>query len=263
VDSVDLDGLTVAYERVGSGPPVVLLHGYIGDGPATWHPQLELLSDEFTVIAWDAPGAGRSADPPEDFGISGYADCLAALIGALDLSNPAIVGVSFGGTLAIEFTDRHPTVPSRLVLASAYAGWAGSLPGVTAQQRLTQALALSALDPDELVDALLPTMFSPSAAPEVVRAFRAAIRQFHPSGFRAMARACAADLRAALPRIKAPTLLIYGDQDIRASLSVANDLHAAIPDSTLVVLPGAGHICNIDAADEFNAAVRAFLRVSS
>ena len=49
----------------GDGPPLVLLHGYVGDGPTTWRAQLEGLSDEFTVVAWDAPGAGRSSDPPE------------------------------------------------------------------------------------------------------------------------------------------------------------------------------------------------------
>jgi pimeloyl-ACP methyl ester carboxylesterase len=59
-----------------------------------------------------------------------------------------------------------------------------------------------------------------------------------------------------------PTLLVYGDQDVRAPLAVAEDLHAAIAGSSLVVLPAAGHVCNIDAGDEFNAAVRRFLRSS-
>lgn len=259
MDWVDVDGLRVAYERVGDGPPVVLLHGYVGDGPTTWQRQLEDFSREFTVVAWDAPGAGRSADPPEDFGIAGYADCLAKFIDALNLPNPHIVGVSFGGALAIEFTRRHPRIPASLVLASAYAGWAGSLPAEAAQQRLDQALALSELAPDKLVDTLLPTMFAPSTRPELVEAFGEAIRQFHPAGFRAMARASAEDIREALPLIAVPTLLVYGDQDIRAPLTVAYALKAAIADSTLVVFPGAGHVCNIDAADDFNTSVRAFL----
>ena len=65
MDLVDIDGLHIAYERAGNGPPLVLLHGYVGDGPTTWRRQLDALCDEFTVIAWDAPGAGRSSDPPE------------------------------------------------------------------------------------------------------------------------------------------------------------------------------------------------------
>ena len=65
MDLVEVGGLQIAYERVGQGPTLVLLHGYVGDGPTTWRQQLDGLSDAFTVVAWDAPGAGRSGDPPE------------------------------------------------------------------------------------------------------------------------------------------------------------------------------------------------------
>lgn len=82
---------------------------------------------------------------------------------------------------------------------------------------------------------------------------------FHPVGFRAMARASAEDLREVLTHIEVPTLLVYGDSDVRAPLPVAEDLHAAISGSTLVVLPGAGHLCNIEAPEEFSRAVRDFL----
>ena len=67
MDRVEVGGLQIAYERVGRGSPLVLLHGFVGDGPTTWRTQLDGLSDAFTVVAWDAPGAGRSSDPPEDF----------------------------------------------------------------------------------------------------------------------------------------------------------------------------------------------------
>ena len=80
-------------------------------------------------------------------------------------------------------------------------------------------------------------------------------------GSRVMLHAMAeADLRDVLPRIKAPTLLLYGDADVRSPLGVGEALHAQIPTSTLVVMPGAGHLSNIEAADRFNAEVRTFLR---
>ncbi|MGZ5415895.1 MAG: alpha/beta hydrolase [Nocardioides sp.] len=66
-------------------------------------------------------------------------------------------------------------------------------------------------------------------------------------------------LRDALPHVGVPTLTLYGDQDVRAPLPVARDLHSAIPGSHLVVLRGAGHLCNIESPDAFNAAVRDFL----
>jgi pimeloyl-ACP methyl ester carboxylesterase len=260
MDQVEVGGLRIAYQRAGAGPPLVLLHGYVGDGPTTWRRQLDGLSDQFTVLAWDAPGAGGSADPPAAFGLAGYADCLAGFIDRLGLEQPHVAGLSFGGILALKLYRRHPAIPARLILASAYAGWAGSLPAEVTQQRLQQALALAELSSEEFVGTLLPTMFSPTTPPEAVEAFRASMLAVHPAGFRAMARASAENLRDVLPHIKVPTLLVYGDRDMRASLTVAEDLHAAIPGSTLVVLPDAGHLCNIEAPQAFNKVVRNFLR---
>jgi pimeloyl-ACP methyl ester carboxylesterase len=259
---IEVDGFRIAYERAGEGPPLVLLHGYVGHGPATWRGQIDGLSDEFTVIAWDAPGAGRSSDPPEAFGLAEYADCLAGFIGKLGLETPHVAGLSFGGILALELYRRHSAIPGTLILASAYAGWAGSLPVEIVEQRLQQAMALADLSPEDFVNALLPTMFSEGTPQESVDAFGAAMRAFHPAGFRAMARASAEDLRDVLPQITIPTLLVYGDKDVRAPLSIAEDLRSAVVGSTLVVVPEAGHVCNIEAPDAFNVAVRNFLRGS-
>jgi pimeloyl-ACP methyl ester carboxylesterase len=201
-----------------------------------------------------------SSDPPDQFGMAGYVDCLAAFVERLALGSPHVVGLSFGGALAIELCRRHPDVPSMLTLVSAYAGWAGSLPEATSRHRLNQALELSALSPVAFVDALLPTMFTEGTAPEAVDSFRSAMLAFHPAGFRAMARALAEDLRGALPHIEVPTLLVYGSDDVRAPAAVAEDLHAAIRGSTLVRLPGAGHVCNIEAPDKFNAIIREFVQ---
>jgi pimeloyl-ACP methyl ester carboxylesterase len=97
METVEVDGLRVAYERAGQGPPVVLLHGYVGDGATTWRRQLEELGDQFTVVAWDAPGAGGSSDPPESFGLAGYADCLAGFVGRLGWNGPMWSGCRSGG----------------------------------------------------------------------------------------------------------------------------------------------------------------------
>jgi pimeloyl-ACP methyl ester carboxylesterase len=260
MQKTEVEGLVIAYERVGTGPALVLLHGYVGDGATVWRRQLDALSDEFTVIAWDAPGMGGSSDPPESFGMSDYADCVAGFLDALGIHHAYVAGLSFGGALALEFFRRHSAIPKKLVLASAYAGWAGSLPPEIAASRLQQALMLSEQSPDEFVRVLLPTMFGPSTPPEDIDAFKASMLQFHPSGFRAMARASAEDLRDVAPTIRVPTLLVYGDRDERAPLPVAESLHASIPGSRLILLPGAGHICNIEASDQFNRVVRDFLR---
>jgi pimeloyl-ACP methyl ester carboxylesterase len=259
VESVELDGLRVAYERAGSGPPLVLLHGYVGDANTVWRHQLDDLSRDFTVVAWDAPGAGGSSDPPETFGMSGYAGCLAGFLAALGLERPHVVGLSFGGALALALLDRHPGVPRSLTLVSAYAGWAGSLSPHIANARVEQARMLSELSADEFVHTLLPTMFSAAVPKETTAAFERSMRTFHPIGFRAMARAAAEDLRHVLPRVNVPTLLVYGDRDVRAPLPVAHAMHAAIEGSRLVVLDGAGHVCPVEAPERVGAELRRFL----
>jgi len=260
MEIVEVDGLRIAYERAGAGPPLVLLHGYVGDGPATWGPQVEGLADEFTVVAWDAPGMGGSSDPPEHFGMAGYADCLAGFIDRLGLERPHVGGLSFGGALALGLYQRHPTVPATLILASAYAGWGGSLAPPVVQERLRQALTLADLPPEQLVEALLPSMFSGAADDRSISRFARSMAAVHPAGLRALARACSEDLREVLPRIDVPVLLIYGKQDARASPAVARDLHAAIAGSTLVELPDTGHVCSVEAPEAFNEAIRRFLR---
>ena len=260
MDSIEVGGLAIAFVRQGTGPPLLLLHGILQDSRA-WRPQLDALSDEVTVVAWDAPGCGRSSDPPEAYRLPEYADCLVAFIDALGLERPHVLGLSFGAVLALELYRRHPRVPRSLVLASAYAGWAGSLPAEVVDQRLRQALREADLPADQFVPGWIPGLLTDSAPAELVDDVVAMMSGFHPAGYRAMARGLAeADLRDVLPRIGVSTLLLYGDADRRSPLSVAEDLHARIPGSTLAVIPAVGHLANLEAPERFEAEVRGFLR---
>jgi pimeloyl-ACP methyl ester carboxylesterase len=238
----------------------VLVHGAVSDC-RDWRPQLEALSDEFTVVAWDAPGCGRSFDPPEDYGLDGYADCLAAFIEALGLERPHVLGLSFGSGVTLELFRRHPELPRSLVLASAYAGWLGSLGPEVAEARRQWGLRAAELPLEEFVRDFGETLFTESVPAEIVNETLEICRDFHPAGLRAMANAFAdADLRDVLPLIDVPTLLIYGDADQRSPLPVGEELHAQIPGSTFVVIPGPGHIVNLEAPERFNEEVRSFLR---
>ena len=260
MDYIHVGGLQIAYRRAGEGPPVLLLHGGLSDS-REWRRQIDDLADEFTLVAWDAPGCGGSDDPDEGFRLPNYADALAAFIDALELESVHVVGLSFGAALALELYRRHPQLAAGLVLASAYAGWAGSLPRQVVEERLRDVLRQAELPPESVVAEWLPSLFAASPPPEVVNEVAAIMRDFHPAGMRVMAYALAeADLREVLPCIQVPTLLLWGDRDQRSPLSVAADLHAAIPQSTLVVLSGVGHQSNVEAADRFNAEVRSFLR---
>ncbi|MGB7294497.1 MAG: alpha/beta hydrolase [Candidatus Aminicenantales bacterium] len=259
-DAVKTGELRIAFERKGEGQPLVLLHGALSDS-REWRRQLDDLSADLTVVAWDAPGCGRSSDPPETFRLSDYADCLAEFIEAIGLKRPHLLGLSFGGGLALEFYRRHPSVPKTLILASAYAGWAGSLPPEVVEERLQKGLRQSEWPPDQVVKEWIPTLFTKSVPAGVVDEAAAIMSEFHPAGMRTMLLAFAeADLRDVLPTIGVPTLLLYGDADQRSPLAVAENLHAKIPTSKLVILPGVGHASNLEAPEVFNAEVRNFLR---
>ena len=255
---VEVGGLSVAYERAGDGPALVLLHGFTHDSRA-WRPQLEGLADQFTVIAWDAPGAGQSPDPPERFGIGDWADCLAGFLDAVGVQRAHILGLSWGGLLAQEFYRRHAAWVRSLVLADTYAGWKGSLPDPIPERRLAACLRDASLPPAEFVARYLPGMFSESPGPEVLDELGRIMADFHPLGFRLMATALArADTRDLLPTIRVPTLLIWGDADARSPMAVAHQLHAAIPGARLAVIPGAGHVSNLEDPVRFDAQVREF-----
>jgi pimeloyl-ACP methyl ester carboxylesterase len=260
LQSVAVQGGSIAYERRGDGPPLVLVHGWLSDS-RDWRPQLEALSDEFTVIAWDAPGCGRSFDPPEDYALHRYADCLAAFIDVIGLERPHVLGLSLGSGLALELFRRHPEVPRSLVLASAYAGWLGSLGRAAAEERRQWALQGAERPREEFVREFGETLFTESVPAEIVNETLDICRDFHPAGLRAMANASAdADLRDVLPLIDVPTLLIYGDADQRSPVSIGEELHAQIPGSKLVVITGPGHMVNLEAPERFNEEVRSFLR---
>jgi pimeloyl-ACP methyl ester carboxylesterase len=260
MDVARVHGRAVAYRRAGRGAPLVLLHGGWSDGRA-WTPQLEDLSDEFDVLAWDTPGCGGSDDPPDGTGLDGYADAAVGLLDVLGLTRVHLGGLSFGGGLALAVYGRHPQRVRSLVLAGAYAGWKGSLPPAEVSARISKVRAEVDRPPDEWIDDYLPGFFAgpvPVATEQLVRTM---MRDIRPTGTRRMLDAFAeADLRDVLPSVAVPTLLLYGAEDVRAPRPVAEALHAAIPGARLVLLPGVGHDVALEAPAVFDAEVRAFLR---
>jgi pimeloyl-ACP methyl ester carboxylesterase len=259
VEVVLANGLEIAYRRAGEGPPMVFLHGLPGDG-RVWQPQLAGLADEFTVVAWDEPGAGRSSDLPAGFRLADYANCLAAVIQALDLGTVHLAGISWGGTVALELYRRHPELVTTLILVDTYAGWKGSLPEEEVRARVAAVREMLAA-PAEEFDPTPPGLFAgdpPSAFVPLLEEIAGDVRaETLQTLLYVMPEA---DQRDLLDRIDVPTLLIWGELDVRSTLDVARQFEQAIPDTKLVVLPGAGHVSNLERPEEFNEAVREFCR---
>jgi pimeloyl-ACP methyl ester carboxylesterase len=256
--SAEVDGHSIAYREAGQGAALVLLHGFLCDSRC-WMPQLSALSDGFRVVAWDAPGAGASSDPPESFTTSSYAHCLAHFLDTRGIGRAHVVGLSWGGILAQEFYRLYPERLRCLILADTYAGWKGSLPEPVCTDRLAGCLAAAAEPPDAVAAKFLPGMFS-DAVPDVLRNdFSAIVSEFHPIGFRLMSLSSAEmDTRDLLPVIRVPTLLLWGEHDRRSPIHVAEQFHAAIAGAELAIIPAAGHVSNMEQPEAFNLHVRRF-----
>lgn len=258
-DSVDVDGLRIGYRRQGRGDPLLLIHGGFSDS-REWRGQLDGLSDEFDVIAVDCPGCGGSADPPAGFLLRDYANVLAGLLAALGVEHPHVGGLSFGSMYALVFYRFHPQIPRSLILAGAYAGWAGSLPPSEVRRRMEWVTDILDRPVDEWGPDFLATVYRDDVPPDVLEDAMEILRDLRPGGFRPVTKAFFdADLRDVLPQITVPTLLLYGERDERSPRNVAEDLHRQIRGSQLVVVPGVGHGINTEDPHEFNAAVREFL----
>jgi pimeloyl-ACP methyl ester carboxylesterase len=190
------------------------------------------LADEFTVIAWDEPGAGRSSDVPGDF-------------------------------VAQELYRHHPGLVATLILVDTYAGWRGSLPEDEVLARVAGMREMLAA-PAEKFDPTLPGLFAGDPLAEFVPLLEEIAADVRPESLSTQLIVMAeADQRDLLPRIAAPTLLIWGELDARSPLEVARQFEEAIPETKLVVIPGAGHVSNLEQPDQFNEAVREFCRTHS
>jgi pimeloyl-ACP methyl ester carboxylesterase len=252
-------GLRIAYEREGSGRPIVFLHGFFGDH-RVWRRQREL-ADRYTFVAWDAPGCGASSMPPEGVRMADYADLLAEFIGRLDLDKPHLVGNSFGGTLALQLASRHPEVVRSVVGIDTYAGWSGSFNPEVVVERLAASMPDLDLPPSQVAAKWVAGFVTPDAPEPIKDELGSIIADFKPDGMRRMIQALAeADLRQELKDLNLPTLLIWGAQDVRSPITVAHDLQALLEGSRLVVFEGAGHLAQVEAAERLNAELRSFFR---
>jgi pimeloyl-ACP methyl ester carboxylesterase len=256
---VAVDGMRHAYRESGTGRTLVLISGILSDS-RFWEPQLSGLGDAFRVIAWDAPGTGGTDDPDEHTGVGGYASMLRGFLAAIDAVPADLVGLSWGGVLALESYRRFPEMIRSLILADTYAGWKGSLPAKEYEARRAAALRdLKHRPPDDVPDHV-PNVMHPAAPASARQRLQDIIDDARPAGYRAMARALIdVDSSDVLGTIEVPTLLIWGEDDARSPLSVAQAMQASIPGARLVLVPGAGHVSSLERPEAFDAAIRDFI----
>jgi pimeloyl-ACP methyl ester carboxylesterase len=255
-----VNGTRLYYEIAGSGSPLVLVSGGGALDRRQWDDEFDVLATRYRVIRYDIRGIGRSARPPGEFS---HHEDLRALLEFLNIERAAVCGVSFGAAIAVDFALDHSDLVSGVVLAG---------PGLSSdkQASVESVLALSALAKTEGLDRAIdlitgmPSFVSAGNAPA-----RHRMREIYrdngdvfEAGFPLVTlwQPAIPPARDRLSEIGAPTLVVLGGNDDPAISVVVDRLVSSIAGAQKVVIPGSGHMVNMDAPVEFTRAVMAFLR---
>ena len=242
-------GLRIRYLVRGSGPAVLVLHGW-GASIETVYPMVTGLALAATVYALDLPGFGESELPPQPWGVEEYQAFVAAFMDELEIECPTIVGHSNGGRIAIRMAATEPARAARLVLVDA----AGIRPKRTlgwyrrvGMAKIGKYAARFLGRPGQRLRSLL-----------VGRAGSAdylAAGAMQPT----LVKLVNADLRPFMPEVKVPTLLVWGSEDSDTPMTAGQEMERLIPDAGLVVLEGAGHYSYLDQPGRFARIVLHFI----
>ncbi|SEB77978.1 Pimeloyl-ACP methyl ester carboxylesterase [Streptomyces misionensis] len=254
----DIRGLHL--EEAGDGGPLLLcLHG-IGSSSAAFAPQLAALADGFRVVAWDAPGYARSADPEHPLTMDDFADTAAEVIRARG-GAAHVLGVSWGGVIALRLAVRHPGLVESLMICDSSPG-SGTDPEKAAGMR-ARAEELARTGPEAFAAARAPRLVSPDAPTDLVRrvtaTMAAAVRL---PGYAHAAEAMAStDLRGELHRITAPTLVLCGDKDRITGPDGSQVLAGGLHKTAYVIVKDAGHLANQEQPERVNAWLASHLHI--
>ena len=248
------NGETIHYEKEGSGPVVVLIHG-IGGSAAMWKEQIGALKDRYTLVTFDCRGHGRSSANGE-VSVAAAQQDLKAVLDHLGVGVCHLVGLSMGGPIALGFIMQWPAMVRSLVLADSFAKPPeGSSDYVKATRE-----AIAYISMQEFGTQYAAEHMSPMTPFSVQDEFAAVIASMSPKAYvQTMQDALLGDFTAALPAVKVPCLVLVGEQDTPAMRSESEFLAAHIAGATLRTIPDACHLCNLDNAAAFNAAISRFL----
>lgn len=255
----ELSGLSLFYEEHGNGPPILLIAGI----PAIandWEPLSMRLADEGRrVIAYDNRGSGSSSVTPGPYTTAQMADDAAALLDYLGLEQADVFGMSLGGMIAQELAIGYPNRVRRLVLGCTHAGIAYA---ARAPKAAGRAFASRTDDWAVRMRALAPFAFAQGVEPSWLEAFieKKARDVQDPAGYRAQIEAVLAhDTAGRLELIRAPTLILTGDDDQVIPGESSQLLVERIPNAALRIIPGTGHLFFVERPDETIEILAGFL----
>ena len=258
---INLPGATLNVLDIGEGSPILFVHGFPLDH-TMWRFQIAELSKTYRCIAPDLRGFGQSTVTEGKVTMEQFADDLAALLDAMNVTEPVIFcGLSMGGCIAWQFVRRHAQRLKGLILCDTRA--VPDPPDVAAN-RLKMANDVVEQGPTIVANAMLPRLFvaeTTQTQPELIEDLRQVILRTNPIGITAAARGMAerADACSWLSAIAVPSLVIVGEHDVISTAAEMRTVAAAIPGSQIEVLPNAGHMAPMENAALTNAAMQKFL----
>lgn len=244
----------------GQGPAILFLHG-IGGNADNWAAQIDALKPHYRCISWNMPGYGGNPGEAE-MSFAGMADALARLLDDLGLENVVICGLSMGGYLAQEFAALHPSRVRALILMCTSAAF--GKPGGDFQTKFLAA-RLKPLDegmtPADIAPQLAAGMQGPEAGPEVAEQLVASMSRIPSDTYRAALNCLVTfDRRDSVKDIVCPTLLIAGEHDTTAPAAVMERMAARIDGARFEIIPGAGHIANVEAPEATTRLIADFMK---
>ena len=256
---VEISGTTLFVQDVGSGPPVVLLHGF-GLDSRMWGPQIDALGAQFRVIAYDDRGFGRSGPT----GAAPYAqeDDLRALLAQLGIERAHFVGLSMGGRTALRFALRYPeSVCSLVFVSSAADGQTWSNEWVDAWRRITTEARSGNMEDARRLwfeHPLFATTHRVAAALKVLAEMIATYSGWHWANRDPLVVPKPPALER-LGEISAPALVVTGERDLPDFRLVGARLIAGLPNAQRMRVLDAGHLLNLERAELTTGVIRAFL----
>ncbi len=256
-----IHGHRVAYDDQGSGPAVLLLHGF----PlcrAMWQPQVKALSGAgYRVLAPDLRGFGRSPLPPGPVTMDAYADDVIALMDDLGLGRAAVVGMSMGGYVLFNLLERYP---KRLAGAVFLVTRAAGDDAAGKERRTALAKQVEEGRPQAVVEAFREILFAPATlteSPELVARVRGWLEATPAAGMIGglLAMRERRDAIPLLPNIRVPSLVIGAEEDRAVPAEHSRVIAEGIPGARLELLSGAGHMASLEAPNAVNALLLEFL----
>ncbi|MFE2011723.1 alpha/beta fold hydrolase [Streptomyces sp. NPDC059491] len=249
----------IHHEDRGSGPALLLVHGHPFDH-TMWRPQIDRFSRTHRVVAPDLRGYGATplGAGTGRTGLDDFAEDLVGLLDALGIEECVLAGLSMGGQIAMELYRRHPGRVRGLVLADTFPA-AETEDGRKARNAMADRLLAEGMRgyADEVLDRMVAP-YNPHAAGHVHRMMCATDPVAAAAALRG--RAERPDYRETLTAVAVPALVVVGRDDTYTPVADAEEMHALLPDSTLVVVERAAHLPNLERPEEFDAALDRFLR---